>query len=235
MGTFEYMKHLTPSLLVAATGLFIGGCADKGPCNALQTHYQYWDRIIEQTWADTVFQSPRFPLDTAWEKSGVSRTVDVYRESPGEEDHKSVMDSPPLHIDLGFRSGYTAEAVAHWQEDGFIGAFPNGEVPFLQLLHDVHLSLPALAAGTYAFGPEDTADGLTVDVSGLARGGPNNSISFRPDSLQVSGYIRIHKTFTAKSGSFSYYVKARYLSGQVSVFSGTAVFNGFSYYEDCSM
>ena len=74
-----------------------------------------------------------------------------------------------------------------------------------------------------------------MDYLGRLKGGPYNDATFRPESVELSGYIRIDKSFTATTGKFSYYVKAKNKLGQTSIFTGTADFQGFTYYEDCYM
>jgi hypothetical protein len=229
------MKNLL-RLPVVLGLLLLCACSRQGECdNILQTHYQSWDRKVVQTTADTVFHSAEYPLDSSSYDNGIIREVGLYLTGPGEEENKNITQTPPTKINLVFTSTYKQLAFYNWQEDGLIGEFQFGGAERFQWIQAVNLSLPSLTKGTYAFGPADTADGLTVDYLGRLKGGPYNDVAFRPDSVEFSGYIRVEKTFTASAGKFSYYVKTKNKIGQTSVFSGTGDFQGFTHYENCSM
>ena len=221
--------------LLAALGLplLLSGCAEivnpGGECRILQAHVEYWVPILEQTHADTVFRSERFPLDTARSGKGLLRTVEVARDETPQTENPEAVKLPPIKIQLSFETFYLEEAYLHWKEDGWL-AVPQSFRPN-RLLHEVRLELPALEKGTYAFGPQDTAQGLTVRMLAMLESGDGFGIA--PSALEYSGFIRIEKRFTSKSGKFSYRVNARYLDGQVSTFTGTATFEGYEHVEYC--
>jgi len=229
------MKTLAGLLLACGT-LLLCACSQQGQCdNILQTHHEYWVCNVALTSSDSVFHSERYPLDSS---SGISYAVTLSLSDSDDEEDKAVTETPPRQIHLVLTANYTQYALFNGQEDSLIPSFGpggGGGGTGFQWIQSADLVLPSLKKGTYAFSPGDTASGLKVDYLGQLKGGPYNGFATRPESVEYSGYIRIDQTFTATSGKFSYYLRVKNKLGQVTVFSGSADFQGFTHYEECYM
>jgi hypothetical protein len=222
---------------ITLLALLFSGCAQDSRCDGpFESVDESWSPVVMDTPAHSVFQSARYPLDTARGNfHGYTHSIWVGGTLPHED--PAIQQETPTRIQLYFVAHYAPTAVRHWREDGYLDTLLIVDDPYADgdFAVNVDLELPSLKVGTYAFSATDTADGLTPALTFKHTRYPQGEPSLQPahGPTGFTGHIKITKKFTANSGSFSYQIEVQHRPGQKTVYKGTGHFTGYSHYFSC--
>lgn len=220
----KHARRVLPLLLALAASPFLTHCGMGGCKGPLETPDSEWTpRLRYSSEGFKPFKAAGYPLG-AYPNLMWSFELGA----PRDKYDPTVVEVAPDRIRLQIWVDYSAAAVWQWRKDGYILGGDTTQARAGRFEYALVLDPRELKQGQeYVFNAADTSEGLHPQMTFSLVPAPVDGSVPTLANTSFTGYLRIEKDFTPKSGKFSFRMEAGHGQDQITVLAATVTMDGY--------